>query len=271
LKYYNPLVIVKGAGDLATGVACCLFKSGLDLIMTEVEHPQVVRRKVAFAEAVYAGRANVEGIDACLAGSVEQALDLIDEGTIPVLVDPEAAVVKQLRPGVVVDARMAKHNPGTTFNEAPIVIGLGPGFTAGQDVNAVIETSRGPSMGRVIYNGSAIDDTSSPGAIDGYTRQRVLRAPVDGIMNPRRQIGDKVEKGEVVAFVETTPVPAEISGIIRGMFKEGIWVPQGTKIGDIDPRKDAKCDVISDKALAVGRGVLEAIFNLLAVPEIKIG
>ncbi|MDD4238487.1 MAG: selenium-dependent molybdenum cofactor biosynthesis protein YqeB [Desulfotomaculaceae bacterium] len=259
----KPLVVIRGAGDLASGVAYRIFNSGLDVIMTEIERPLVVRRTVSFAEAVYAGKITIEGIDACLAGSVEEALALLDKRTIPVLVDPEAAVVKLARPTVVVDARMAKRNLGITIEDAPLVIGLGPGFTAGVDVHVVIETCRGHRLGRAIYSGSAIPDTGAPGAVDGYTLERLLRAPVDGVVLPRCSIGEQVGKGDPVALVETTPVYAAMTGLVRGMLKEGLWVPKGTKIGDIDPRKDAEYDTISDKALAVGGGVLEAIYHYI--------
>ena len=265
----KPMVIIRGAGDLASGAAYRLIKCGLDVIMTEISKPLVVRRKVAFAEVVFAGTVNIEGVNACLAETVEHALSLLKNKILPVLVDPEAVVVKQLRPTVVVDARIAKRNLGTTIHEAPLVIGLGPGFTAGVDVHAVIETCRGHNLGRVIYSGSAIPDTGSPGAIDGHTWGRLLRAPVDGTVVSRRSIGDLVEKGDVVAHVETTPVQAAIAGVIRGMLKDDVWVPKGTKIGDIDPRKDAEYDTISDKALAVGGGVLEAVFHFLAAQEGK--
>jgi xanthine dehydrogenase accessory factor len=264
LKINKPLVVIRGAGDLASGVAYRLYKSGLNVIMTEISRPLVVRRTVSFAEAVYAHNITIEGINASLAGSVEEALSLLEKRIIPVLVDPEAAIVRQVRPAVVVDARMAKRNLDTTIGDAPLVIGLGPGFTAGLDVHAVIETCRGHHLGRVIYSGSAIPDTGAPGAVDGYTLERLLRAPVEGVMKPRRAIGEQVEKGEVVAFVESTPVYAEMTGLIRGMLKEGVWVSKGTKIGDIDPRKNAEYDTISDKALAVGGGVLEAVYHYLS-------
>lgn len=259
----KPLVVVRGAGDLASGVAYRLFKSGLDVIMTEIERPLVVRRTVSFAEAVYTGRVTIEGIEACLAGSVEEALSLLEKKVIPVLVDPEATVVKLVHPPVVIDAIMAKRNIGTTIKDAPLVIGVGPGFTAGVDVHVVIETCRGHRLGRVIYNGSAIPDTGAPGAVDGFTLERLLRAPVDGVVKPLRSIGEQVEKGDVVAHVDKTPVYAEMTGLVRGMLKEGTWVSKGTKMGDIDPRKNAEYDTISDKALAVGGGVLEAVYRFL--------
>lgn len=263
MKPNKRLVAVRGAGDLATGVAYRLYKSGLDVIMTEIERPLVVRRTVSFAEAVYAKKVTVEEIEAGLAGSVEEAATLLAKKVIPVLVDPAAAVVKDTCPAVVVDARMAKRNLDTTMRDAPLVIGLGPGFTAGVDVHAVIETCRGHRLGRVIYSGSAIPDTGAPGAVDGYTLERLLRAPADGVVAPRRTIGEQVKKGEVVAFVETVPVYAEMTGLLRGMLKEGTRVTRGTKIGDIDPRPDAEYDTISDKALAVGGGVLEAVYHFL--------
>ena len=269
MKYPNqnkPLVVVRGAGDLASGVAYRLFKCGLDVLMTEISRPLVVRRTVSFARAVWEGSAIVEGVEARLAETVEQALELLKNRIIPVLVDPEALVIKQLRP-TVVDARIAKRNLGTTINDAPLVIGLGPGFTAGVDVDAVIETCRGHRLGRVIYSGGAIPDTGCPGSIDGHTWGRLLKAPVDGTMRPCRSIGEQVKEGDVVAYVDTEPVRAGISGLIRGMLKEGVRVPRGTKIGDIDPRKDAEYNTISDKALAVGGGVLEAVFHFLAAQE----
>jgi len=264
LKQSKPLVVVRGAGDLASGVAYRLFNSGLDVIMTEIKRPLVVRRTVSFAEAVYAGSVIIEGTEACLAGSVEEVLAMLEKRAIPVLVDPEADIVKLVSPSVIVDARMAKRNLGITIEDAPLVIGLGPGFTAGQDVHAVIETCRGHRLGRVIYSGRAIPDTGAPGAVDGFTLERLLRAPVDGVVTPRRSIGEQVEKGDLVVLVETTPVYAEMAGLVRGMLKEGIWVSKGTKIGDIDPRKNAEFDTISDKALAIGGGVLEAVYHFLS-------
>jgi len=260
-------VVIKGAGDLASGVAYRLHQCGLDVLMTELSNPLVVRRNVSFAEAIYEGSTKIEGITAKLSGSLEHALILLNSRIIPVLIDPQAEVIKQLRPTVVIDARMAKRNLDTRIDEAPLVIGLGPGFVAEQDVDVVIETCRGHKLGRVIYSGSAVPNTNVPGAIDGYTLERLLRAPVDGQVLQSLSIGELVEKGDLVAFVEANPVHAEIAGVIRGMIKEGVWVSAGTKIGDIDPRKDTHCDTISDKALAIGGGVLEAVFHFLTNSE----
>jgi xanthine dehydrogenase accessory factor len=264
MSHNKPLVVIKGAGDLASGVAYRLFKSGLDVIMTEIKRPLVVRRTVSFAEAVYEGKTCIEGICACLAGSLEEERSLREKNIIPVLVDPEGSIVKHVHPSIVVDARMAKRNIGTTCSEAPMVIGLGPGFCAGFDVHAIVETCRGHRLGRVIYKGCAIANTGLPSAVDGHTLDRLLRSPVDGFVSPLRSIGDRVEKGNVVATVDTMPVFAELTGMIRGMIKENVWVSKGTKIGDIDPRIYAEFDTISDKALAVGGGVLEAAFHFLS-------
>lgn len=261
----KTLAVVKGAGDLATGVAYRLFRCGLGVVMTELESPLVVRRTVAFAEAVYSGTAVVEGVEGRLASSADHALELMARKTVPVLVDPGAGVVRRLSPTVVVDAIVAKRNLGTGISDAPLVIGLGPGFTAGLDVHAVVETMRGHNLGRVIYSGGAAPDTGVPGPVMGCTVERLLRAPADGVVHPCRSIGDLVEKGEPVAFVEGSPVKAGLAGVVRGMIKPGLRVRRGVKIGDIDPAgREDQCHTISDKALAVAGGVLEAVFSFLS-------
>ncbi|MBP2625878.1 MAG: hypothetical protein H6Q68_589 [Firmicutes bacterium] len=265
----RPLVIVKGGGDLATGVAYRLFKCGLKVILTELSRPLTVRRTVSFSEAVYENTVHIEGIQASMTSTIEQALQLLDNNILPVLIDPNAEVIEILRPMVVVDAIMAKRNQGTTLKDAPLVIGLGPGFTAGLDVHVVIETCRGHTLGRAIYCGNAIANTAAPGAIDGHTWKRLLKSPVDGKVLQSRPIGSQVEQGDIVALVDKIPVYAEIAGVIRGMIKENVWISKGTKIGDIDPRRDAEWDTISDKALAIGGGVLEAVFHFLAFPKEK--
>ncbi len=258
------ITVIKGADELATGVAYRLYRCGMDVVMTETETPLVVRRKTSFAEAVVDGEIIVEGVKASLAGSIENALAMFDEGTIPVLVDPEAKVVEELFPQVVIDARMAKRNLGTTIEEAPLVIGLGPGFEAGIDVHAVIETCRGNRLGRVIYNGGALPNTGVPGDIGGYTVERMVKAPVEGVVTNVRPIGEAVKKGDIVASVGDTPARSKIAGIVRGMVREGVSVPAGARIANIDPRRDIECAVISDRALSVGGGVLEAVFTFLA-------
>lgn len=260
LSCERRLVVIKGAGDLATGCAWRLLRSGFGVIMTELPKPLVVRRTAAFAEAVYAGSAQVEGVEAVLAENMNKAMELLKSGRIPVFVDPEALVVSQAHPIAFIDAVMAKRNTGTKINIAPLVVGLGPGFTAGVDVHAVVETQRGHNLGRVLYQGEAAPDTGVPGAVMGFAAERLLRAPADGVVTPGRNIGERVKKGETTAFVGSIPLKAEISGVVRGMIKPGVWVARGTKIGDIDPRGLIDyCCTISDKALAVGGGVLEAV------------
>jgi len=259
----SDLVLVKGAGDLATGVAHRLHRCGFQVVMTEIEQPTVIRRTVSFAEAVYVGFNTVEGVTAQFVGDALDAADVLKQGEIPVMADPEAKIALQLKPGVMVDAIMAKKNTGTRITDAPLVIGLGPGFTAGIDVHAVIETKRGHNLGRVILEGCAEPNTGIPGYIDGYTSERLIKAPADGIFVPRFDIGSLVKAGEAVGFVDDHPVEAAITGVLRGLIRGGIRVTRGQKIGDIDPRGRVEhCFTISDKARAVAGGVLEAILML---------
>ncbi|MBM7855964.1 xanthine dehydrogenase accessory factor [Desulfohalotomaculum tongense] len=259
----NNIVLIKGAGDLATGVAHRLFKCGMRVIMTETYRPTVVRRTVSFAEAVYKGSHTVEGVTARLADSAFEAGELLKQKQIPVLIDPGAEQGCRLNPGIIVDAIMAKRNTGTEISAAPIVIGLGPGFTAGVDVHAVVETNRGHHLGRVILSGSAQPDTGIPGAVKGYTWERLLKAPAEGVFVPCVSINSKVKKGDVLGFVDKHPVTAGITGILRGLIKGSVWVRRGMKIGDIDPRGVPEyCYTISDKARAVAGGVLEAVLHL---------
>lgn len=255
-------VLIKGGGDLATGVAHRLHRAGFDVIILELPQPLVVRRTVAFAGAVYDGAATVEEVTARLCDKVEDAGRLLDRREIPVMVDPRAELVKQLRPEIIVDAIMAKRNTGTRSDDATLVIGLGPGFTAGKDVHAVVETRRGHDLGRVIYGGEAEANTGVPGEIGGAGRDRVLRASAGGRFKPLKQLGDMVEPGETVAYAGDGPVVAAIGGLLRGLLYPGLHVTAGMKVGDIDPR-GASVDLhtISDKARAVGGGVLEAILN----------
>lgn len=257
------LVVVKGGGDLATGVAHRLHRAGMRVVITELPQPTVIRRPVAFASAVFEGEISVEGVTARRVESVTQALACLDEGVVPVLVDPQAGVVRELRPDVVVDATIAKRNLGTHISDAPIVVALGPGFTAGVDCHAVVETARGHYLGRVITQGQATPNTGVPGAVLGYTEERVIRAPCGGVFRGERQIGDRVEAGQTVARVDGEPVVARISGVLRGLLADGLPVHAGMKVGDVDPRGVVDhCFTISDKARAVGGGVLEAILWL---------
>jgi len=259
------LVLIKGAGDLATGVAYRLRKCGFDIVMTEIEKPTTVRRTVAFSQAVFDKTTEVEGIRGSLAKNIDDIKDIIKNGEVAVIVDENAEIVKELKPDVVVDAIIAKKNLGTNINDAPIVIALGPGFTASVDCHCVVETKRGHYLGKAIYEGSAIPDTGVPGDIGGYTTERIIRATDDGSIVPIVHIGDYVEKGQTVAYVNDKKVLAEINGIVRGMLQEDIKVFKGMKSGDIDPRCEKEhCFTISDKARSIGGGVLEGILYLSA-------
>ena len=256
----NILVIIRGGGDLATGVAVRLFRAGFPVMILEIERPTVIRLPVSFARAIYEGKAIVEGIEAVLIPSWEKAKDTIKQGKIPVLIDPEGYCIERLSPAILVDAILAKRNLGTKIDQAPLVIGLGPGFTAGKDVDVVIETKRGHSLGRVYYQGQAAPDTGVPGEVGGESKRRLLRAPAEGKIVPLHQIGDLVKAEEIIAEVEGVSLKAEISGVLRGLIYPQSWVARGMKVGDIDPRgiRDF-CFTVSDKARSLGGAVLEAI------------
>jgi xanthine dehydrogenase accessory factor len=257
------LVVVRGGGDLATGTICKLVNCGFDVVVLETAQPTVIRRTVAFAQAIFDGQATVEGLTAKKADSVSDCRKVLSENRIPVMVDPDCRALGELQPEAVVDAILAKRNLGTSMDMAPIVIGLGPGFYAGRDVHAVIETSRGHYLGRVIYEGEAVPNTGTPGTIGGYTIERIVRAPAAGNISNISQIGDSVEKGQTIAHVDDVPVYAPLTGMLRGMIQSGIYVDVGMKIGDVDPRnKREYCDTVSEKARAIGGGVLEAILHL---------
>ena len=266
------LIWIKGAGDLASGIALRLIHSGFQIIMTDLPEPTSVRRTVCFSEAIRLGRCQVEDICAVRADNTDAIRDCLrsqqqPHPTIPVIPDPEGTLAASLRPDVIVDAIIAKKNLGTKITDASIVIGVGPGFTAGVDCHAVVETKRGHTLGRVIRNGSAIPNTGIPGNIGGFAAERVFRASADGIFHPENDFGDLVNTGDKIAHVETSegqiPVYAAINGMIRGMLPDGLPVTKGMKAGDIDPR-GASVDVrtVSDKALAIAGGVLEAILAL---------
>ena len=266
-KYPDHIVLIKGAGDLATGVAARLYRCGFVVVMTERPNPLMVRRSVSFGEAVYATQVEVEGILALHASDLRAVHLVLDQGNIPVLVDPQADCLAELLPTALVDAIMAKINLNTRITDAPCVVALGPGFTAGVDCHAVIETNRGYSLGRVIYTGSAEPDTGQPGSIDGKTEERILRSPVQGVVVGQASIGDHVTKGQTVAQVNGQPVYTQIAGILRGLIHSGICVSAGTKIGDVDPRAEpAQCQQISDKAYAIAGGVLEAVLRAGILP-----
>lgn len=259
-RFTDVLVLIKGAGDLASGVAYRLKRSRLPVVMTELPAPLFVRRAVCYGEAVYSGETSVEGLVARRVETFETARQLAATDLIPILVDPQAAAIAALRPAVVVDAILAKRNTGATRHDALLVIALGPGFTAGQDCHAVIETQRGHNLGRVIYRGPAEPDTKTPGVIAGYATDRVLRAPAAGRVVAAAKIGEALVEGQLIATVAGREVRAPFAGVLRGLIHPEVEVTPGYKIGDLDPRGVMEhCFTISDKSLAVGGGVLEAI------------
>ena len=269
------LIICRGGGDLATGIVHRLFRAGFPVLVLETDSPAAIRRQVSFSEAVYDGTATVEGVTAERIASADRAAvdHVLEKGRVPLLVDPEGSSIPLLKPDIVVDAIIAKKNLGTAKEMAPLVIGVGPGFTAGEDVDLVVESMRGHNLARIFTTGSALPNTGIPGNIGGFTKERVLHAEAAGYMKNIRQIGDIVEKGEEIARIyekmtedgtfsgSYVSVEASISGIIRGLIREGYHFQKGFKIADIDPRESelANCFTISDKARSIGGSVLEAV------------
>ena len=297
----NLLIICRGAGDLATGIIHRLHRAGHRVIALETDYPAAIRRQVSFCEAVYDGSAAVEGVTARLVPALTDAETdtetysgindtpvahiasekwdssaieaVLEAGEVPLLIDPKGESIALLKPDVVVDAIIAKKNLGTTINMAPLVIGVGPGFTAGQDVHLVIESMRGHNLARIITDGMAQPNTGVPGNIAGFTSERVIHAPAAGYIHDVRKIGDIVQKGDEIARIypdkesydnalsEYVPVNATITGIIRGLIREGYYFREGFKIADIDPRESelTNCFTISDKARSIAGSVLEAV------------
>nr|WP_315049685.1 selenium-dependent molybdenum cofactor biosynthesis protein YqeB [uncultured Lachnoanaerobaculum sp.] len=256
---------IRGAGDLATGIALRLYRSGFDIVMSDIAVPTTVRRTVAFSPAVYTGEASVEGITGKLCENISMIDTVMESGCIPVIVDPSGEIMKEYKPDVIVDAIIAKTNIGTKITDADIVIGVGPGFNAGVDCHAVVETKRGHNLGRVLWSGSAYPNTGVPGNIGGYTVERIIRATADGIFSAKVNIGDYVKAGDLLAYCDETPVYANIDGIVRGLLQDGVKVKTGMKSGDVDPRAEREyCFTVSDKASAIGGGVLEAILSKIS-------
>ena len=266
------LVVIRSGGEIASAVAWRLHRAGYPTVVLELPAPLVVRRRVAFAAAVFSGECEVEGVPGKLVASVREAREYIARrGGVPVLIDPDARSVRELSPTVLIDGRMAKRALDTRIGQAPIVIGLGPGFTAGVHADAVIETNSGPSLGRVIYEGSALPNTGIPCRIGGFQAERVLRAPRAGVFHTGRDIGDAVEQGEIVGYVDEAPVRAGVSGVLWGLLHPGIRVDEGTKLGDIDPRGDpAVVECIAAKGRAVAAGTLAAIRELASRKHITL-
>lgn len=262
----DSLIIVRGGGDLATGTIHRLWSAGLRVLVLEAAHPAAIRRQVSLCEAVYEGETTVEGLHAVKIGTLEEADAVWSAGAVPVLVDPDGKSIARAKPAVVVDAILAKKNLGTTREMAPLTIALGPGFTAGQDVDVVVETKRGHKLGRIIREGSAIPNTGIPGIIGGYGVERVIHAQAEGIFENLHSIGDFVEAGEPIARIRTPdgellPVTTQIPGILRGLLRSGYPVTPGFKVADVDPRKSEleNCFLISDKARCIAGSVLELV------------
>jgi xanthine dehydrogenase accessory factor len=259
------IVLIRGGGDLASGVALRLYKAGVRVVVTELPQPLAVRRLVSFSEAVYAGDCSVEGV---AARRVTDPLDtlrilqVLSKGHIPVLIDPEGVSIKQLHPHVVVEARMTKQRVPLIESPVKLIIGLGPGFVAGENCHAAIETNRGHMLGRVIWNGAPEPDTREPDAVVSHRNERVLRAPATGELVTHAEICDHLEAGQLVAEVDGQPVHTRFTGVLRGLLRPGVRVVPGLKIGDVDPRNDSRfCTLVSDKSLAIAGGVLEAILS----------
>ncbi|HEY42999.1 MAG TPA: EF2563 family selenium-dependent molybdenum hydroxylase system protein [Anaerolineae bacterium] len=262
MRAHHPLVLIRGGGDLATGVAARLKCCGFDVVVVEIEKPLAVRRLVSLAEAVYAGEVEIEELCGRRIESAKVVEPALEDGVVPVLVDPTAESRHHLKPVVIVDGRMRKVAPEIGMEAAPLVIGLGPGFTAGHDCHAVVETNRGHYMGRVYWEGSAEPDTTRPEKVANYDLDRVLRSPTTGLFEGKMRLGSIVRKGEVIAVVDGIALQAPFDGALRGLLHSGIEVEEGMKVGDSDPRGEPSyCYQISDKSLAVGGGVLEAILS----------
>lgn len=269
IPVFDRLVLVRGGGDLGSGVALRLWRAGFPVVVLERPNPVAVRRTVSFSEAVYDGEARVEEGVSYRAETPRQAATMARQGVIAVLVDTDAhTACDALLPYAVVDAIMAKRNTGIDTSLAPLVVALGPGFTAGCEVHAVVETNRGPDLGRVIWRGNAAADTGLPAPVADQSNARVLRAPAAGVLRVRRQIRDILEVGDTVATVQDEPIVAQFHGLVRGLARDGLTVSLGMKIGDLDPRLDPRlCDLVSDKSLAIAGGVMEALLTHMRLEQ----
>jgi len=263
----NNRIIVRGGGDIASGTIQKLHRSGFKVLVLEIEIPSSIRRNVSFSEAVFDGETTIEGMKGVLVRTYDEILEAWDMGYIPVAVDRYGKLIETVRPIAVVDAILAKKNIGTTIDMAPITIALGPGFKAGIDVNVVIETMRGHSLGRLIFDGYALEDTGVPGSICGYAKERVIYSSYEGKIKNIRQIGDIVKSNETIALIDDLEVKAKIDGVLRGIIRDNTYVTKGLKIADVDPRHDeiSNCNTISDKSRTIGGSVLEAILYFQSI------
>lgn len=264
MRNKDDIVVVRGGGDIASGAIQKLYRSGFKVLVLETETPSAIRRKVAFCEAVYEKEIEIEGIKARLVDNDEEIQDCWDSDIVPVMIDSRGKVIERLKPLAVVDGILAKQNFGTKRSMAPITVALGPGFSAPEDVDIVIETMRGHNLGRIIEEGKASENTGVPGVIAGFGIERVIYSDYSGIITHIEKIGNVVEKGDVIAVVGDNEIYASISGVLRGIIRDGYKVKKGLKIADIDPRISEKdnCFTISDKARNIGGAVLESILYL---------
>lgn len=261
----RKLVVVRGAGDLATGAVVALNRAGYSVIALETERPTVIRRTVSFAEGIYTGAMTVEGVKSVLCSSLSECLETVKNGDVALMVDRDGAVIDELHPTVVVDAILAKKNTGTRMDMAPFVVALGPGFTCGVDCDCVIETMRGHNLARALYSGSALPNTGVPGLIAGHGKERVMHTPCSGTFRENARIGDIVKKGDIIGYVDNEPIPASIDGKIRGLLHSGLVVPEHFKAADIDPRgEEVDHTTISDKSRAIGNSVVTAVDRFMA-------
>lgn len=278
MSQVKDLIVVRGGGDIATGSIYKLVKCGFHVLVLEIAAPSAIRRNVAFCEAVYDGKQTVEDMTCYFAHTPEEAVNIMNGGSPALMTDPYGINIARLKPCAVIDAIIAKKNLGTVRNMAPITIALGPGFTAGKDVDAVIETMRGHRLGRVIYEGVAMPNTGIPGVIAKVAAERVIHSPAEGILHNVAHITDTVQKGQIIARIvsengDVTDVPASIDGLLRGLIRDGYPVTEGFKIADIDPRISEydNCFTISDKARCVAGGTLEALMYLMHRKGLEVG
>ena len=266
---YGNLIAVRGGGDLASGVIHKLYKSGYRLLILESEKPSAIRRMVSFSEAVYDGEAFVEGVLSHKAESLKDCEDIWNAGEIPLMVDSTGEILKECKPRVVIDAVIAKKNLGTGKEMADLTIALGPGFEAGEDVDFVVETMRGHDLGRIIEEGTALPNTGIPGMVGGVGKERVIHPPETGVIRCEAKIADLVEEGQILAYVGECPVYATVTGVLRGIIRDGYSVTKGMKIADIDPRKEERqnCYSISDKARCIAGSVLEILLSQGVLPD----
>lgn len=254
------IALIRGGGDLGSGIALRLHRAGFKIIITEIELPLVLRRTVAFANAIYEKEMIVEGVKSKFTSELNDIDSLLHSGIIPVLIDPELNVLNYISVDILIDARMLKSYNPNALNKKPLIIGIGPGFIASQNCHAAIESNRGHFLGRVLWEGSAQENTGTPGKIGSADFDRVIRAPLEGLINNGLMIGTMVKKGDFLGYVGNERIIASIDGCLRGLMHDGIYANKGEKIGDLDPRQDPSLiNFVSEKSLAIAGGVIEAI------------